>query len=140
MARVAGWAVLLSLAIKLRSLTSALRLLSAQPRKKKDPDDVTNDEISTAVDAVLGLNVFVFRQVCWKRAILLHHFLGRQGHDTTIVFGIRKEPGGELKGHAWLEVDGRTVLEKDKPEYMVTYRFPSPENCNVDLTQLNSAL
>ncbi len=134
MAQVAGWALVLSYAVRFRSLPSALRLLSVQPGPRKAA--IEPEQLSTAVDAVLGMNVFAFRPTCWKRAILLHHFLGREGQATTIIFGLRIEPGGELKGHAWLEADGRVILEKQEPNYKVTYTFPSDDECNVDLANI----
>jgi hypothetical protein len=51
-------------------------------------------EIVSAVDAVLGMNVLVFKPTCWKRASLLHRFLGLRGCDTIIVFGLRKDSAG----------------------------------------------
>lgn len=136
MARIAGWAVILSSAVRFRSLPSALQLLSVQPSQKQNGQDVLDDELSTAIDAVLGLDRFVFRPICWKRAALLHHFLGLQGCATTIVFGLRKDAKGELKGHAWLEENGRPVFERDEPNYTVTYRFPSTLTCDVDLARM----
>ena len=134
MAQVAGWALVLYGAIRFRSLPSALRLLAVQPGPGKAAFEP--ERISTAVDAVLGMNVFVFRSICWKRAILLHHFLGREGKATIIVFGLRIEPGGELKGHAWLEADGRAIFETQEPNYKVTFTFPSDDECNVDLANM----
>jgi len=136
MARIAAWAVILSAAVRLRSLPSALELLSVQPGKTQNEQAALDHELSTAVDAVLGMDRLVFRPICWKRAALLHHFLGLQGCATTIVFGVRKEPGGELKGHAWLEENGRPVFERDEPNYTVTYRFPSTLTCDVDLVRM----
>ena len=136
MAQVAGWASILAYALRFRSLPAALRILSVKTEPATLTGKPDQTEIATAVDAVLGMNVSVFRQICWRRAILLHHFLGREGMPTTIVFGARIDPGGEVKGHAWLEADGRVLLEKEQPNYRVTYRFPSDETCNVDLDQI----
>ena len=85
------------------------------------------------MDAVLGMNFFVFKPNCWKRATILHRFLAQRGLDTTIAFGLRKELNGELKGHAWLEFEGRPILETVPPAYTVTYTFPSTDRFDGEL-------
>ena len=135
MVRVATWAVVLSSAARFCSLPTALNLLTVKPAGKPGAS-FDQPEIVSAVDAVLGVNIFVFKPICWKRASLLHRFLGQRGCDTTIVFGVRKDSAGELAGHAWLENGGRAILERDEPNYTVTYRFPSAEHCSVELARL----
>jgi hypothetical protein len=136
MARIAGWTLILSYAVRFRSLPAALRMLSVQDRTRNVAGKVDPTEIATAVDAVLGMNVAMFRQSCWRRAILISHFLGQEGLATTVVFGLRVNPGGEIQGHAWLETEGRVLLEPEQPNYRVTYKFPSGEVCTVDLEQI----
>ena len=136
MIQVAAWAFILSGALRFRSLPAALRTLSVRTPPENLAGKLDQMEIATAVDAVLGINLAMLRQICWRRAILLHHFLGREGIPTTIVFGVRLNPGGEVHGHAWLEADGRVLLEAEPSNYRVTYKFPSDENCNVDLKQI----
>ncbi len=135
MIRIAVWALVFSAAVRFRSLPSALQLLS--PSAGGDLSRCADDEeIARAVQSVLGMNFFVFKQICWKRAALLHRFLGLRGYATTIVFGLRKEDSGELIGHAWLEANGKPILEGEDPNYTVTYTFPSTQECSVDLTCL----
>jgi hypothetical protein len=132
MFRIAFWVIIFSAAVKFRSLPAALQLLS--PSAREEPARPADDEeIAGAVQAVLGMNFFVFRQICWKRAALLHRFLALRGLPTTIVFGLRKEPADELKGHAWLEANGKPIMESEAPNYTVTYTFPSTQECSVDL-------
>ena len=83
------------------------------------------------------MNRFVFRPLCWKRAILLRKFLAEQGHSSAVVFGVRNE-SGRLTGHAWLESNGSSIYEAETPDYTVTYRFPSDEICEVNLDQMRS--
>jgi len=135
MARVATWAVVLSTTVRFCALPTALNLLTVKPAGKSGAS-FDQPEIVSAVDAVLGVNVLVFTPICWKRASLLHRFLGQRGCDTTIVFGLRKDSGGELAGHAWLENGGKAILESEEPNYTVTYRFPSAEHCHVELARL----
>jgi len=137
LSRIAMWTIILSCVLRFRSLPTALRTLSVPTdrQRKKEPTDGL--ELATAVDAVLGMNRFVFRPVCWKRAILLRKFLAEQGHPSAVVFGVRTG-SGKLTGHAWLESKGSPIFEAETPDYTVTYRFPSEEPCRVDLRQMSS--
>lgn len=133
MARMSFWVLALSGLVNFCSLPRALRLVSAGTRVKRNGKEVDRAELSTAIDAVLGANFFVFKPNCWKRATVLHRYLALRGVSTKIVFGLRKEPGGELKGHAWLESDGQPILESAAPAYKTTYTFPSAEPFEVEL-------
>lgn len=123
MGRMAAWVLVLSALVRIWSLPRALRLISI---KGKPDASITDDqELTTAIDAILGVNVSVFKPICWKRAAVLHRYLGLRGLESTIVFGVRKEAAGELKGHAWLECAGQPIFEPAPPAYTVTYTFPS---------------
>ena len=137
LSRIAIWTLILSYVARFRPLPSALRTLSG-PTDRERSEPTSEGQLATAVDAVLGMNRFVFRPVCWKRAILLRKFLAERGHASAIVFGVRNE-NGKLEGHAWLESNGSPIYEAETPDYTATYRFPSEEPCRVDLRQMRSA-
>ena len=134
--RMAFWVAILSLAVKLYSLPRALRIVSASAAGKSLPGENSEQELATAIDALLGLNVFVFRPVCWKRAAILHRYLRLHGTATTINFGLRKGTGGTLDGHAWLEADGHPILESEIPDFTVMYVFPSGAPFEIELASL----
>ena len=134
LARMAGWVVVLSVVARLLPLSRALQIVSTEVRRRST--DVDPVQLSTAIDALLEANVFVFKPSCWKRATVLHRYLALAGVATTIRFGVRKDGGRELKGHAWLELGGKPILEGSPPVYTVTYSFPSSEPFNVDLAVL----
>jgi hypothetical protein len=129
--------ILLSLTIRLRPLPSALALFSVAPNDDGKVLGPGAAELVTAVDAVLGMNLLVFRPLCWKRAILLHRLLGLRGYGTTIVFGVRASTKEQIAGHAWLERDGTPIFESRPPDCVVTYRFPSNESCDIDLQRMD---
>jgi Transglutaminase-like superfamily len=129
--------ILLSLVIRLRPLPSALASFSVATNDDGKVLGPSAAELVTAVDAVLGMNLSVFRPVCWKRAILLHRLLGLRGYGTTIVFGVRASAKEQVAGHAWLERDGLPIFESTPPDCVVTYRFPSNESCDVDLQRMD---
>ena len=132
-ARMATWVMVLSGLVRIYSLPRALRLVSPNLRRKQNGDAPEPEELSTAIDSLLGLSFLMFRPSCWKRASVLHRYLALEGVSTTIVFGLRKEPEGELKGHAWLEREGRPILEPALPSYKITYTFPSAEQFEIEL-------
>ncbi|HEY5838611.1 MAG TPA: lasso peptide biosynthesis B2 protein [Pyrinomonadaceae bacterium] len=134
LARMAVWVVVLSVVARLLPLSRALQIVSTEVRRKST--EVDPIQLSTAIDALLEANVFVFKPSCWKRATVLHRYLALAGLATTIRFGVRKDGDHELKGHAWLELDGKPILESSPPVYTVTYSFPSNEPFEIDLAVL----
>lgn len=131
---MAGWVVVLSVLAKLLPLSRALQIVSTEVRRKSTNVDPV--QFATAIDALLEANFLVFKPSCWKRSTVLHRYLALAGLATTIRFGVRKDENRELKGHAWLELNGKPILESSPPVYTVTYSFPSTEPFNVDLAAL----
>ena len=136
LARMAAWVVMLSLSVRVLSLSRALQIVSTEVRSQQPPGGLSQVQLSTAIDGLLAANFFVFKPSCWKRSMVLHRYLALAGIATTIRFGVRKDSEGKLKGHAWLESDGKPILESSPPAYTVTYSYPSNEAINVDLAVL----
>jgi transglutaminase superfamily protein len=137
--RMATWVVILSGLVKVLTLPRALSFVATDVRSSRALDKVDARDLSTAIDAVLGTDWWMFTPKCWKRATVLHRFLALHGIATTIVFGVRKEADRELKGHAWLETDGRPFLESEPPLYTITYTFPSAQSCDTELALMGAA-
>jgi len=133
--RMATWVVILSGLVKILTLPRALRFVATDVRTNSS-GGVDVKDLSSAIDALLGLDMLMFRPNCWKRATVLHRFLALNGVATTIVFGVRKEPDGELKGHAWLQADDRPFLESEQPLYNITYSFPSAQSFDIQLAAM----
>jgi hypothetical protein len=133
--RMAWWVAILSAVVKFVSLPRALRLVSNSPGPSAARPADQQDLVS-AIDALLSLNVLFLKPICWKRAAILHRYLGLRGVATTINFGLRKGSAGPLAGHAWLEADGRPIFETEEPEYAVTYVFPSSAPFVIELQSL----
>jgi hypothetical protein len=112
--------------IKFLPLPRALSLLAPNSRRLAPRQPAVSDErLAQLLDSVLGLNLLCFTPVCWKRAAVLHRQLALRGRDTRLLFGLRKDGGGLLDGHAWIESEGQPLFETVAPEYAVTYAFPS---------------
>ena len=124
--RMATWVVLLSVLIKFFPLPRVLSLIAIPARDQKPKRRrITQQRLAQLIDALLGTNVLCFTPTCWKRAPVLHRYLALNGIETRIIFGLRKEKESILAGHAWLEADGRPLLEASPPRYIPTYTFPT---------------
>ena len=66
---------------------------------------------------------------CLRRCQLLFPELRGAAAEVTVCLGVRREEGGGVVGHGWLEVDGRPWRESGDPAetYRVIYRYPEPE-------------
>jgi hypothetical protein len=135
--RMAGWVLLLSIAVKIFSLPRALRLVSTKTRlPTQPPEGRIQQRLADAIDLLLKTELLILRPICWKRAAVLHRYLALNGVATRILFGVRREPDGRVNGHAWLEAGGKPILETTTPVYVVTYAFPSNEPFEGDLNLL----
>jgi hypothetical protein len=123
--RMAWWVVVLSVTARCYSLPRALEIVAGkQDNDRRLHEPANREDLARAIDLLLSANVLMFKPICWKRAAVLHRYLSRNGTPTKIIFGVRNESSGKVDGHAWLEADGHPILEKDPPNYVVTYSFP----------------
>ena len=121
--RMSAWIVLISIVARLVPLSTMFRL--AETRRRWAPAALLPaEEIARRIDRVIHAGL-VTDGSCWKRAAVLRRYLLLNGIETEVVFGVRKESGGELAGHAWLEREGAPFLEGELPQYTVTFRHPS---------------
>ena len=124
MLRMAWWVAVLSVMARAYSLPRALEIVAGKQTGGRSGEALNREELARTIDLLLSADVLVFKPICWKRAAVLHRYLSRNGTPTKIIFGVRNETGGKFDGHAWLEADGQPILEKDPPNYVVTYSFP----------------
>ena len=116
--------VWLACVLRFATLPVALRWFSPRVRVRNQVNALTPARLAARVDQLLCLQVWVFRPVCWKRALLLQRFLRRAGWETRVVFGVRRDGVAGLDGHAWLELDGQPFLEHQPPDYQPTLSYP----------------
>lgn len=122
--RMAWWVAVLSVMAQILSLPRALEIVAGNRNQRPSGGARNHEELARAIDLLLSADVLMFKPICWKRAAVLHRYLSRNGTPTKIIFGVRNDNGGKVDGHAWLEADGQPILEKDPPNYVVTYSFP----------------
>ena len=65
--------------------------------------------------------------VCLLRCVALLGELPRHGLTATLVLGVARSETGAVAAHAWLESDGRILLEPDDvpPRFQVVARLPA---------------
>ena len=135
MLRMAWWVGVLSVAVQLRPLPEALRIVAGADPNPGDEkfDAAIGNQLARAIDQVLAIDLFVFKPICWKRAIVLRRYLSSEGITSRILFGVRNDDSGGVAGHAWLESGGMPILESQPLDYVVTYTFPSNAPCTAEL-------
>jgi len=123
--RMAWWVAVLCVTARLYSLPRALQIVAGNNNTNQPAQAATNEkELARAIDLILSVDFLIFTPICWKRAAVLHRYLSHSGIRTRIIFGVRNETDGKVAGHAWLEHDGKPILVKVPPEYVITYSFP----------------
>ena len=116
----------MSILARITTLPRAHRIVSVRvrPSVRADRDRIAA-HLAASLDALLGVDVLVFRKSCWRRAMVLQRFLALNGIDSRINFGVQKHADGTLHGHAWLERDGHPILEHaSSGVYVVTFTLP----------------
>lgn len=95
-------------------------------RRTNQPEAETQAWLAQLLDMLLRTEFLCFTPTCWKRALVLQRYLALREIDSEVVFGVRKEGGAKLAGHAWLEANGQPLFEKEWPDYTKTFTFSSP--------------
>lgn len=78
--------------------------------------------------AALRVGEALFRRVpfdpdtCLYRALARYGSLRGAGHPAKFLMGI--DPGDPERGHAWVELDGRPLWEKQPSDLTVTFTYP----------------
>jgi hypothetical protein len=124
--RMAGWVFAVTVMLRFMPIPKVMGIVrpSIKGRVDSGNTELIQARLGQLIDMLLGQKFLSLTTTCWKRTIVLHRFLGLEGIDSRVLFGVRKDVDGRLEGHAWLERDGKPILEGSPPEYTVTYSFP----------------
>src|SRR6266478_282361 len=106
--RMAAWVFAVTIMLRFMPIPRVMEIV--RPSIKGHVDSGNTEFIQArlgqSMDMLLGQKFLSLTTTCWKRAIVLHRFLGLEGIDSRVLFGVRKSVDGQLVGHAWLERDG----------------------------------
>jgi transglutaminase superfamily protein len=120
--RAFAWALTLTIAGPLVRVPSMLRMTETK-RRWPERRHRSPEEVARCVDRVFHAGVFR-DGTCWKRSAVLRRYLQMQDIETDVIYGVRKKDDGSLAAHAWLERNGAPILEREPPDYTVTFRHP----------------
>lgn len=108
-----GWFVLrLPAHVERSHLTGFLTRLEAAPRPTARDPWLGAERIARLRHPWLRLPGLRSRDTCYVRALTMYRFLDCGTHEMQLRVGVEwfDHPGGVLRGHAWVELDG-SVLE-----------------------------
>ncbi|HZX14865.1 MAG TPA: lasso peptide biosynthesis protein, partial [Thermodesulfobacteriota bacterium] len=93
----------LPLLIKLLSLPRLMKLLTPNDVKVLNNQDSKSikEKVVKYTGYILSRNFWIYKAICWKRALVLYHFLRKAGVNVQICFGVRLpniEAKDELEG------------------------------------------
>ncbi|MDQ6699261.1 MAG: lasso peptide biosynthesis B2 protein [Acidobacteriota bacterium] len=66
---------------------------------------------SHSIRSVKAASRFVPHATCLTQSLALEILLAWQGKQARTHFGVAKGPDGGLKAHAWIEADGKPLIE-----------------------------
>jgi len=129
------WASLLPFIIKFLPLPKAMQMFTPlKTHRNIKNENSAQEKIVRYTDYILNLNAWIWRTTCLKRSLLLYRFLNKFGIKVQVCFGVRfnnnlisKDKAFNLKGHAWLLLNGEIFLERNiemAKGYRTTYCFP----------------
>jgi hypothetical protein len=83
------------------------------------------ETVAWAVAAAARHHLYPMR--CLARSLAIQALLARRGIGCELRIGVRREPTGALRSHAWLECLGRAVTEpEDIEERFSSLALPAP--------------
>jgi len=101
--------------------------------RRWDVDDHGRQATRTAWLVEVAARCLRPRPTCLAKALVVSSLLRRRGVPAQLVIGVSKA-GGQLQGHAWVELDGPAVGEAAGPgRYAVLARMPGGPPASVTI-------
>jgi hypothetical protein len=110
--RCGALAALVPIMIKLLPLPYVVSVL--QRRSKSRTYFFKPDELARIAAAVVRLGPRFGVGECLVRSLVLYNILRNSAYEPVLVIG-GKICNGQLDGHCWIEVDGKSVCEVNDP-------------------------
>jgi hypothetical protein len=90
-----------------------------------EPQFLDRDAMRQIVDALTTFGAGRPLGICLRRSLLRYYFLRRAGLPLVIHFGARRL-GDDVRGHAWLTLDGQPYYEKPEHTQVHTLMWSYP--------------
>ena len=104
--RMGFWRLVLPVAKRAVPIDRLARWTATPRQRQRDP------ERELVAERVAGRLWRSSAGPCLERSLALHRELGRLGALPTLVLGVASADG-TVAGHAWVELDGRKLLEAE---------------------------
>jgi hypothetical protein len=111
-ARMLGWAVVLPIVkrvVPIQTLVPLMRRSVSGPDLVRDA--AREDQIVTLARWTCRLTRWSSGGNCLERGLITYRFLGSVHAQPSLVVGIGRGERGEIRGHAWVLVDGKPAGE-----------------------------
>ena len=133
-ARILGWACVLP-GLKRVLPLPRLVLLVRRHRAASARDGQREDQIVTFARWACRLTGWASGGNCLERSLLAYRFLGAVNADQWLVVGIGSDVRAQVRGHAWIMVDGNPAGESLEPlrDFACVVAF-RPDGSVVDAT------
>jgi hypothetical protein len=95
------------------------------PRRRFGRADGAVERVGRWTDRLLR-EVRVTRTPCLIRSLTRYRLLRERGVPVVFKMGLRPQ-GDDVVGHAWIELDGAPLLEREDTRYTVTFSHPPAE-------------
>ena len=129
-ARVAVWTLAAPTLLRVLSLPTLMKIVTptTKPGPFQEEHLSKTDLVSTYVDAFLTKwNPEKTDKSCLRRSLVVYRFARLDGIPAHFCTGVKKK-NGELKGHAWVEIDGLRRYDPLEAEpYHRTFYYPGVE-------------
>jgi hypothetical protein len=107
-----GWFIVrLAPNVERTHLRDFLEVLANAPRPRASNPSSAAEHVIRLREPWLRLPGVRSHDTCYVRALTLYRFLDATGHDARLRIGAEwfDQPGGVLRGHAWVTVDGEMI-------------------------------
>jgi hypothetical protein len=106
-----AWSAALPVLKRALPLGRLTRTMWTRARRSPDPD--REQKIIFLARRIYRVRPFLRRDNCLERSLVAYRFLAREGMEPRLVLGAQRSDG-EVRGHAWVTIDGRPVTEGEE--------------------------
>ncbi len=115
-ARARFWMAVSWFGLRLAGFERTRRILAGKPPAGIPRVEVGEEELQRLVYLIgVAARAGFTRHTCLPRSLVLQRFLIHRGLPAVLRIGVRRD-GGQIAGHAWVEVAGRAVGEPENVE------------------------
>jgi len=107
------WSFIISIIIRVLSLRTIFKILTPE----KPVARYNSNIIVNSISALLALENRVIPVKCWKKSMLLYHFLRKYGYEARMHFAVKINSETKNKsllyGHSWVSLNNNPISEND---------------------------